>query len=331
MKMRMCIAVGICLFALNSGLAQVGESPEKKAVPVDPAQQYLQLRLQEEKAASAPKEAVPIEFQFDGGSLRDFLRKVKEIFKTDIESIGDVPRSMLDLRVPKLRMKARWYRDVLMLYNEISFQNEQSGMGKWIIKDTMDSQGHIDPTSPPRALLLVGGAKDEVQIGVKAFAFPAQNLENFELFSRLVDEEITLLREFSRSDRAGSLRYHQQAGIVVAIGEKSYTELVSELIHAFVESAKTRDIPLTGDAFVVGQVNQPGPVTVRLDQKLSLLDLIYRAGGLTPRGNPNKIKFTRQGQPERVFSLDELKKENGAEKKIYVQPGDRIEIMDKLF
>jgi len=85
------------------------------------------------------------------------------------------------------------------------------------------------------------------------------------------------------------------------------------------------------EVLVNGFVNKPGSVSIPGEQRLTILEAIGRAGGLTARGNPNKIKFSRPGQREQTFSMDQLKNQNDPDKIIALQPGDVIEVQDKLF
>ena len=61
------------------------------------------------------------------------------------------------------------------------------------------------------------------------------------------------------------------------------------------------------EVFVNGQVNKPGAISLTGEQELRILGAIFRAGGLTPRASENKIRFTRPGDRERTFSLNDLK------------------------
>jgi len=85
------------------------------------------------------------------------------------------------------------------------------------------------------------------------------------------------------------------------------------------------------EVLVNGFVNKPGSVTIPGEQRLTILEAIGRAGGLTARGNPKNIKFSRPGQREQTFSMDQLKNQNDPDKIIALQPGDVIEVQDKLF
>lgn len=85
------------------------------------------------------------------------------------------------------------------------------------------------------------------------------------------------------------------------------------------------------EVLINGQVNKPGSVALPGEQKLSILDAIGRAGGLTNRADPKKIKFSRRGRKEITYSLDDLKRESDPDKIIALEPGDVIEVGDKIF
>lgn len=84
------------------------------------------------------------------------------------------------------------------------------------------------------------------------------------------------------------------------------------------------------EATVLGPVGKPGAVPLPGEQKLNIVEVIARAGGMTKFANENKIKFTRAGKTQ-TLSLEELKKVVEPEKIIYVQPGDLIEITERVF
>jgi polysaccharide export outer membrane protein len=104
--------------------------------------------------------------------------------------------------------------------------------------------------------------------------------------------------------------------------DKDY--LVNPQVTVAVKEYRTREV------FVNGPVSKPGSVVLPGEQPMTILDAIGRAGGLTPRANEKKIKWSR-GKLEKVFSLDELKRETDNDKIIKLQPGDVIEVADKLF
>ncbi len=84
------------------------------------------------------------------------------------------------------------------------------------------------------------------------------------------------------------------------------------------------------EATVLGSVTKPGAVPLPGEQKLNIVEVIARAGGMTKFANENKIKFTRAGKTQ-TLSLEELKKIIDPEKIIYVEPGDLIEVSERVF
>jgi len=79
---------------------------------------------------------------------------------------------------------------------------------------------------------------------------------------------------------------------------------------------------------VIGQVNRPGPIQLTGEQKMDVIDVITLAGGTTIRAR-NAVEYTRNGVT-RTLKLDELKKETDPSKKIWVQPGDIIDVKESV-
>jgi polysaccharide export outer membrane protein len=84
------------------------------------------------------------------------------------------------------------------------------------------------------------------------------------------------------------------------------------------------------EATVIGHVFKPGSLLLPAEQRLSIVEAISRAGGFTPRGNPNSIYFSRRGdkEPTRLRYDDLLKMDPS--KMIYIEPGDVIEVKEKV-
>ncbi len=80
---------------------------------------------------------------------------------------------------------------------------------------------------------------------------------------------------------------------------------------------------------VIGQVNRPGNLPLSPEQRMDILDAIARAGGLT-RLAKNEVEFIRDGKREKL-SLDRLKKESDPAKKIWLRPGDILEVKESVF
>jgi polysaccharide biosynthesis/export protein VpsN len=143
--------------------------------------------------------------------------------------------------------------------------------------------------------------------------------------------EKDLSREF-RVSATGTINYYflgevKVAGLTTAavrellIQELNRDYLVDPQVTVDVKEYRVREV------FVNGAVNKPGAILITGEQELDILTAISRAGGFTQRANPDKIKFTRPGEKERVFSYDDLKRDT--RNKIPLRPGDIIDIPDK--
>jgi polysaccharide biosynthesis/export protein VpsN len=135
--------------------------------------------------------------------------------------------------------------------------------------------------------------------------------------------EKDLSREF-RVSATGTINYFFLGEVSVA--GKTTTEVRDELTKLLdadylVEPQVAVDVKeyRVREVFVNGQVNKPGAILLPGDQELTIV------AGMTPRAHEGKIKFTRPGMRERVFSWEDLKKNN-----LTLQPGDIIEVGDKL-
>lgn len=82
---------------------------------------------------------------------------------------------------------------------------------------------------------------------------------------------------------------------------------------------------------VYGQVNKPGPVIIPPERPMSVVEAITKAGALTARGNPNKIDYTPKRTGKKIpLRMDELLRVTDPAKTIYVEPGDTIEVGEKV-
>jgi polysaccharide export outer membrane protein len=82
---------------------------------------------------------------------------------------------------------------------------------------------------------------------------------------------------------------------------------------------------------VMGQVNKPGAITIPAEQPLTVVEAIARAGSISKGGDPSKIWFTRRGKEKVRLKLDELSKVTDPARMLYVQPGDVIDVGEKVF
>lgn len=79
---------------------------------------------------------------------------------------------------------------------------------------------------------------------------------------------------------------------------------------------------------VIGNVNRPGPVQITGEQRLDIFDVIAMAGGTNARAR-NAVEYTHNGVT-RTLKLEDLKREVDPTKKIWVQPGDIIDVKESV-
>jgi protein involved in polysaccharide export with SLBB domain len=101
--------------------------------------------------------------------------------------------------------------------------------------------------------------------------------------------------------------------------------LVNPTVLVQVKEYRAREVT------VMGQVNKPGAVTIPAEQPLTIVEAIARAGSIAKGGDPNKIFFTRRGKEKVKLSLDTLSRVTDPARQLYVQPGDVIDVGEKVF
>ena len=77
-----------------------------------------------------------------------------------------------------------------------------------------------------------------------------------------------------------------------------------------------------------GQIKKPGPMRFPVNGKLDLVTAIALAGDLTDLANQRKITVTRG---EKVFTLDLRDYTSDTSNRFYLQPGDLINVPERLF
>jgi polysaccharide biosynthesis/export protein len=77
-----------------------------------------------------------------------------------------------------------------------------------------------------------------------------------------------------------------------------------------------------------GQIKKPGPMRFPVNGKLDLVTAIALAGDLTDLANQRKITVTRG---DKVFTLDLREYTSDTSKRFYLQPGDLINVPERLF
>jgi protein involved in polysaccharide export with SLBB domain len=78
---------------------------------------------------------------------------------------------------------------------------------------------------------------------------------------------------------------------------------------------------------ITGEVSYPGRYAIRDGE--TVLDLLRKAGGITPMAFPEAARFSRQGKGSVAISIDKILKNRGSYDNIELLPGDVINIPNK--
>lgn len=127
-----------------------------------------------------------------------------------------------------------------------------------------------------------------------------------------------------------TLKFHPETRLLVAVGRPGELSMIDDVLRELGKvPAKAKRV---NEVIINGAVNKAGSMALPTNnQKLTVLDAIGRAGGLASRANPDKIRFSRPGESERILKIDDLKHESDPSKMIFLEPGDVIDVADKLF
>jgi polysaccharide export outer membrane protein len=144
------------------------------------------------------------------------------------------------------------------------------------------------------------------------------------------------LTQDCRVNTSGTISYAWLSNVEVAGKTSSEIEqhlrklldedyLVNPTVLVQVKEYRAREVT------VMGQVNKPGAIAIPAEQPLTIVEAIARAGSIAKGGDPNKIYFTRRGKEKVKLSLDVLSRVTDPARQVYVQPGDVIDVGEKVF
>jgi hypothetical protein len=123
------------------------------------------------------------------------------------------------------------------------------------------------------------------------------------------------------------LKFHPETKLLIAVGKEEDFQLIDEVL-AQLPKGQSRAVRLSG-VLVSGEVKKPGKVALPPEGKMTVLDAIDAAGGLTESANVSAIRVSQAGQAEQVVKWDELKKQNDPSKIIYLESGDIVDVRSK--
>jgi hypothetical protein len=214
--------------------------------------------------------AEPKLFVFGGGDFNQFMTSLRDEFGKEVYELIQIRGDPDRIHVPKMRIHGAMgrgvtdVREVLNTYNRVS-QEGNGFLGKWIF--TPSQFFYNDIRLHPDTIVFMGptgsGADGTGGIQVRAFSIRGLSPDSIKAFEQLIRDESSQLRqEIAQrsgdiSSAEGNVRVHRGTGLLIASGGKTYVELVSTLMDAFV----TKEL-LLHDALkdAVQEKNQaPGP------------------------------------------------------------------------
>lgn len=81
---------------------------------------------------------------------------------------------------------------------------------------------------------------------------------------------------------------------------------------------------------VIGEVQTPGAIPLPFERAMDILEAIANSGGFTKTANKSRIDLTRKGKTTRL-KFEDLLKVTDQEKKIWLDPGDVINVRESFF
>jgi len=81
---------------------------------------------------------------------------------------------------------------------------------------------------------------------------------------------------------------------------------------------------------IMGEVMIDGIYPLPSEKKIDIVEAIANAKGFTPNAKDSRIELWRDGE-KRVFDFNDLFKIKDPEKKIFIQPGDKIKVPARFF
>lgn len=124
-------------------------------------------------------------------------------------------------------------------------------------------------------------------------------------------------------------------GMTVAELEERLTQILAEdyLVNPVVVVEVDQSQSSKESLAILGQVQKPGTYDFPIDGRLTLLQLISKAGGFTPIANAKNIKIIRKemGEKTRVIRANAESIISGKQKDVELQPDDVIHIGESFF
>ena len=174
----------------------------------------------------------PMVFVFSGGSFSQFVDALTKHFGTNFTQMLDWPANEPRMRIPKMRVGPTSWIGVLKTYNTIS-QEGDGFLGKWVYSPPFSN----DPASLPQTLVFIPPktATPESLVQVRAFPIRGMPTATINKLREAIENQAGLIRRHLDDGSAirGEVNVHEGTGLLVAVGGKTYVELVGTLVDAF--------------------------------------------------------------------------------------------------
>ena len=161
-----------------------------------------------------------------------------------------------------------------------------------------------------------------------------RRIEKSDLIIVAVFDELKLSGEY-RVQASGSIHYPLLGDVDVA--GKTTAEVANDLkqklgedylvnpeVTVLVKQYRLRTVT------VIGKVMKPGPVLLPDEERMDIIQAIAQAGGFQPTANENRIAFSRGGKTV-SYKFKQLRAIKTEEKKVWLEPGDVIDVAESVF
>ena len=173
-------------------------------------------------------------FVFDGGTFHGFVDALTKHFGTNFTQMLDWPQNEPRMRIPKMRVGPTSWIGVLKTYNTIS-EGGDGFLGKWIYSPSFSNE---NPAPLPQTLVFIPPKPAVADGGIQVRAFPIRGMPKVtrDKLLEAIQEQAALMQRNLGDDNPlirGDVSVHEGTGWLVAVGGKTYVELVGTLVDAF--------------------------------------------------------------------------------------------------
>jgi len=284
---------------------------------------------QSEKPAAPPKiQLRRFDLDFPGGSPKDLVAELNKPLNGTLNVI--LPLDSDDVMIPPMRL------------NNVNVADVFQALGRASQKTVSFRVGRDYQSASEAYLFTTEGVPSESSVWAfravrpnipklpqdKAYRFYQLGPYLEELKIDDITTAIQTAEKMINMKNPPELKFHPETRLLIAVGSEEGFDLIDDVLRALPRG--TPKPPGRSEVNVNGLVDKPGNISMRKDEKLTVLGAIGRAGGCTFADTRElKIRLSRPGRSERVLTFDQLEKENDPAKMIYVEPGDVIDVRNE--